>query len=229
MSVTAVKWTFDQLLQTPLPNHPAADNFGSITQRDKDRCTHPITVQHWQGWEEDVKTRLKEADILVVNDPLLLAGTGRCMNDIYNLPAVSALSQAKVLPALNLWLLQDLRAQRTTYDIIGLHSYAYEVNEAVATSALYWNACLRLNQLFAKHGSSLSNFRFTMQCTNLYSTDSHVKPASCERLWGMALHLSAHALPLQSAGCFLIVAVQHNSVTDFTCIINQQDRPQALG
>lgn len=75
VSVNADKWTFDQLLQTPLPNHPAADNFGSVTQRDKDCGTHPITVQYWQGWEEDVKTRLKQADILVGNDLHLLASS----------------------------------------------------------------------------------------------------------------------------------------------------------
>lgn len=122
------------------------------------------------------------------------------------------------MPVSTLWLAAGLAGTRTTYDIIVLHSYAYEVNEAVATSALYWNACLRLNQLFAKCGS-LSNFRFTMQRTNLWTTDSQVMPASCERLWGMALNLSVHMHCLCSLQGFLhTVAVQHNSVTDYTRI-----------
>lgn len=79
-----------------------------------------------------------------------------------------------LLPGHNpLGLLQALGAAGKRYNIIGLHSYAYEVNEAVATSALYWNACLWLNQLFAAR-DSLKGFRFTEQRTSA-KTDLQVK------------------------------------------------------
>lgn len=68
--------------------------------------------------------------------------------------------------------LQAWREQQVRYDIIGNVSYAYEVNEATANSAFYWNACTRLNQLFAGH-DTLNDYRFTEQRTRL-KTDSQV-------------------------------------------------------
>ncbi|KAL3155542.1 hypothetical protein ABBQ38_011094 [Trebouxia sp. C0009 RCD-2024] len=112
------KWSLDELLNAPLPEHPAARRSISDSHKDKGRCTHPTSVQHWVQWEEDVKNRLRGADIAA-------------------------------------W-----RAQHARYDKIGNVSYAYEVNEATATSAFYWNACTRLNQLFAGH-DTLQDYRFT--------------------------------------------------------------------
>lgn len=62
-------WSFNQLLQTPLPVHPAATRSRSVSQKDKDRCTHPTSVQHWHHWEGDVKERLQQADIQVNKSP----------------------------------------------------------------------------------------------------------------------------------------------------------------
>ena len=59
------KWSLDQLLTTPLPQHPAARRSISVSQKDKDRCTHPTVVEYWVHWEKDVKNRLQEADIQV--------------------------------------------------------------------------------------------------------------------------------------------------------------------
>lgn len=78
------------------------------------------------------------------------------------------------------------------YNIIGLHSYAYEVDEAGASSALYWTACLWLNQLFAEH----DNFWFTKLRTRV-QPDSQVTSCTCDIFLGMVLYLLAHALLLR--------------------------------
>lgn len=59
------EWSLDELLNAPLPEHPAARRSISVSHKDKDRCTHPTFVQHWVHWEKDVKNRLQEADIAV--------------------------------------------------------------------------------------------------------------------------------------------------------------------
>ncbi len=64
------KWSFDQLLYTPLPEHQAASKSISVSQKDKDRHTHPSSVQYWLNWEADVKDRLQQADIQV-NDVIV--------------------------------------------------------------------------------------------------------------------------------------------------------------
>ena len=91
------------------------------------------------------------------------------------------------------------------YNIIGLHSYAYEVNEAVASSALYWNACLQLNQLFAEH-ASLKSFRFTKERTSA-KTDSQVTSYISNRL-------EVSLCSLQALPC--IVVGQHQSCTAYS-------------
>lgn len=75
--------------------------------------------------------------------------------------------------------LQAWRGQQARYDIIGKVSYAYEVNEATANSAFHWNACTRLNQLFAGHGT-LKDYRFTQQRTRL-KTDLQVHKYPIEK------------------------------------------------
>ena len=124
---------------------------------------------------------------------------------------MSAAIAYHVLPGHNpLVLLQALRAAGVRYNIIGLHSYAYEVNEAVASSALYWNACLRLNQLFAEH-ASLKSFRFTEERTSA-KTDSQVTSYISNRL-GVASHM--HSLcSLQALPC--IVVGQHQIYTAYS-------------
>ncbi len=80
---------------------------------------------------------------------------------------ISCVGVVKVLPVHNLLgMLQAWRAQAKRYNIVGAYSYVYEVNEAVANSALYCNACSRLNQLFEDHGS-LKKYRFTEQRTRV--------------------------------------------------------------
>ncbi len=71
-----------------------------------------------------------------------------------------------------LGVLQAWRAQGKRYNIIGNVSY-FEVNGEVASSALYWNACTCLNQLFTDH-DTLKEQRFTRQRTS-EETDTEVK------------------------------------------------------
>lgn len=92
----------------------------------------------------------------------LLASSAYCTNTYTT--CQRCLQCCKVLPVHNpVGLLQFLKGQRVRYDIAGLHSCAYEVNQDVAHSALYWNACCWLNYLFANHGS-FKMFHFAMQC-----------------------------------------------------------------
>ena len=178
-------WSFDQLLQTPLPVHPAANRSRSVSQKDKDRCTHPTSVQHWHNWEADVKQRLQQADIQVNKSLPSTYRPSSCHGT--KVVIMSASNTYILMPGHNSEsLLQALRAAGSRYNIIGLHSYAYEVNEAGASSALYWNACLRLNQLFAEHGS-LKSFQFTKQRTTA-KTDSQVISYTVKWL-GVALQM----------------------------------------
>lgn len=90
------KWSFDQLLQTPLPSHQAANTSRSTRQRDKDHHTHPASVQHWDIWEADVKNRLQEADILVSTLSIFcLLVNSNCL--VHKLLAVFAPSRMRVL------------------------------------------------------------------------------------------------------------------------------------
>ena len=58
-------WSFDQLLQMPLPSHETGYESYPVRKINFKGYTHPTTVRHWDTWECDVKAQLSQADIQV--------------------------------------------------------------------------------------------------------------------------------------------------------------------
>ena len=60
------KWSFDELVQHPLPVVRLDGSSTSAKDRDHDRETHPTKVQRWIHFLQEVKERQRKADVQVL-------------------------------------------------------------------------------------------------------------------------------------------------------------------
>lgn len=57
--------TFDELVQAPIDKPESQVSSLSIKDQHPDRYTHPTTLQHWNDFKTDVKSRLQAGDVQV--------------------------------------------------------------------------------------------------------------------------------------------------------------------